>query len=166
MASIQKNNQKSTQSLSKQILNPFISIQKEVDKALHGFYDIFESKPFDLMNFENLHIAPAMDLVEDDKSFKIEAEMPGMDENDISLSIQDNMLTICGEKSTSKKNDESKNYISREISYGRYERSITLPQSANGDKATATFKKGILCITIPKKLGSNENGHQIKITKG
>ena len=90
--------------------------------------------------------------------------MPGMDEKDVTVSLKDNLLTIHGEKSTSKK-DERKNYIAREISYGRYERSITLPQAADGEKVSASFKKGMLWVTIPKKAGSKGNGRQIKIEK-
>lgn len=164
MATTKKDSHLTSRDLSRQILNPFVSIQKEVDRALHGFYDIFEAKPFNLLEFENLSIAPSMDLVEDDKCYKLEVEMPGMDETDITISLNDNLLTIQGEKSTSKK-DERKNYIAREISYGRYERSISLPQAADGEKATASFKKGMLWITIPKRTGHTGNGHQIKIEK-
>ena len=164
MASIGKGSHKPSQHLTKQLMNPFVSIQKEVDRALHGFYDIFESKPFHLKEFENLSIAPAMDLVEDDQSYKLEVEMPGMDEKDITITLLDNLLTIHGEKSTSKK-DERKNYIAREINYGRYERSISLPQASDANKVTASFKKGMLWITIPKKMGHKGNGHQIKIEK-
>lgn len=90
--------------------------------------------------------------------------MPGMDEKDVTVSLKDNLLTVHGEKSISKK-DERKNYIAREISYGRYERSITLPQSADGEKVSASFKKGMLWVTIPKKADSKGNGRQIKIEK-
>jgi HSP20 family protein len=147
-----------------QIISPFLTIQKEVDKAMNGFYDLFETKPFDLEGFENLSLSPSMDLVEDENSYKLEVEMPGMDEKDITVSLNDNLLTIQGEKSTSKKN-ERKNYRAREIHYGRYERCITLPQAADGNKISASFKKGMLWITIPKREGSKENGHQIKIEK-
>lgn len=164
MASIQKRGHQPSHDLTRQIMNPFVSIQKEVDRALNGFYDIFEAKPFNLKEFENLSIAPSMDLVEDEQCYKLEVEMPGMDEKDITISLNDNILTIKGEKSTSKK-DEHKNYIAREISYGRYERSISLPQAADGNKATASFKKAMLWITIPKKSGHKGNGHQIKIEK-
>ena len=162
MASLQEN--KSSHSLEKHLMNPFLLIQKEVDKALHGFYDLFESKPFNLQEFEKLNLSPSMDLVEDDKCYKIEVEMPGLDEKDISISLNNNLLTIQGEKSISKK-DNHKNYIAREISYGRYLRSISLPQAADSDKAMASFKKGMLWITIPKKAGVKSNGHQIKIEK-
>lgn len=164
MASVQKINRQSSQDLKRHLMNPFASIQKEVDRALSGFYDIFEARPFDLKEFENLSIAPSMDLIEDEQSYKLEVEMPGMDEKDITIALNDNILTIHGEKSTSKK-DERKNYIAREINYGRYERSISLPQAADGDKATASFKKGMLWITIPKKAGRRGNGHHIKIEK-
>lgn len=164
MTSIQKGSHQPSRDSNRKIMNPFVSIQKEVDRALNGFYDIFEAKPFNLKEFENLSIAPSMDLVEDDQCYKLEVEMPGMDEKDITISLNDNLLTIQGEKSTSKK-DERKNYIAREINYGRYERSISLPQAAEGDKATASFKKGMLWITIPKRAGHKGNGHQIKIQK-
>lgn len=164
MKNLQKHNNHSSHDLTGQIMNPFLTIQKELDKALNGFYDLFEAKPFNLQEFENLNIAPRMDLIEDEKSYKLEVEMPGMDEKDITVSVNDNILTIQGAKSTSQK-DERKNYIAREISYGRYERSITLPQAADCDKVSASFKKGILCVTISKKAGSKGNRRQIKIDK-
>lgn len=145
-------------------MNPFVPIQKEFDKALSGFYDIFEAKPFHIKEFENLSIASLMDLVEDEQCYKLEVEMPGIDEKNITVSLKDNLLTIKGEKSTSKK-DERKNYIAREISYGQYELSISLPQAADGDKATASFKKGMLWIIIPKKAGQKGNEHRVEIKK-
>jgi len=159
MGSMQKNNdQRHT------MLNPFVSIQKEFDKALHGFYDMFAAKPFHLPDFDNLTLAPLMDLVEEESCYKLEVEMPGMDEKDIHLSVDDNLLTIRGDKSFAEKK-EHKHYIAREISYGHYERSLTLPLSADGDKASACFKKGILCITIPKKAKSGARKHEIAIKK-
>lgn len=148
-------------STQQQVLNPFVSIQKQVDRALHGFYDLFESRPFNLQDFEKISLAPPMDLIEDANCFKLEIEMAGLDEKDIQLSLTDNLLTIHAEKTVSSK-DTQKNYISREINYGCYDRSIVLPQSADGDKASATFKKGMLWINIPKKAGTR-NGRQIKI---
>lgn len=164
MKNLQKQNNKSSQELVGQVLNPFLTIQNEVDKAVNSFYDLFESNAFGLKGFENLNLAPSMDLIEDANSYTLEVEMPGMDEKNITLSVKDNLLTIQGEKNTSKK-DTQKNYITREINYGRYERCITLPQAANGDKISASFKKGILTITIPKKPENKGNGHQIKIEK-
>lgn len=165
MASIQKpqsNLSKSDQ--FKKFLNPIVHIQQELDKALHGFYDLFEDHPKMLSEFENLMLAPAMDLVEDKDCYKLEVEMPGMDEKDIKISLSDNVLNICGQKSMSRK-DHNKNYICREISYGKYDRSIALPQSADPNKISASFKKGMLWITIEKKQTGSKSAHEIKIHK-
>jgi HSP20 family protein len=166
MASIQKHTDK-TSSLTQPSLvhwNPLLSLQKEMDKALHGFYDLFESRPFKSPEFEHCSLAPLMDLIEDANGYKLEVEMPGMDEKDIKISLNDNLLTIKGEKTISTK-DNAKSYIAREITYGSYERSITLPQSADPEKATATFKKGMLWINIPKRTGRKGTAHQIPIQK-
>lgn len=90
--------------------------------------------------------------------------MPGMSEEDITVTFNDNKLTIEGEKSTSTK-DEKKNFVSREITYGRYERTVSLPLTADVDKATASFKKGMLWVTIPKKALGKGSSKSIKIEK-
>jgi len=166
MASTQKPQKRLSTPLEQEshLFNPFVHIQQEVDKALHGFYDLFESKPYDLKHLEQLSLSPAMDLVEDKDCFKLEVEMPGLDENNIKLTLNNNLLTISGEKSISRK-DQDKNYIAREITYGRYERSITLPQSADLSRITASFKKGMLWVNIPKKIGSCGKEQQIKIQR-
>lgn len=152
-------------STSDLLMSPFLRLQQEVNHAMSDFYNLFEpQKSANLAQFEHINITPSLDIVEDKDNFKIEAEMPGMGEEDIKVSFCENRLTIEGEKSTSKK-DENKNYISREISYGRYERTISLPLSADVSKASASFKKGMLWITIPKKAESRGNVKTIKIEK-
>ncbi|QBR85287.1 Hsp20/alpha crystallin family protein [Legionella israelensis] len=146
------------------IMNPFATLQHEMNKVMDDFYDLFETGKPKLESFDNLRLSPPVDVVEDDKSYKLEVEMPGMGEEDIQVSVDGHVLTIEGEKSTSKK-DEKKNYISREISYGRYVRSITLPESADLDKASASFKKGMLWVEIPKKAGSQSKKRKIDIKK-
>ncbi|KTD73317.1 Hsp20/alpha crystallin family protein [Legionella tucsonensis] len=141
--------------------NPFLSLQEEVDKAFQNFYDMFSSSK-DLSQFEGLNLMPSMDVVEDKDHFTIQMEMPGIDGKDISVSFSGNILTITGEKSTSKKN-ENKKYISREIGFGKYERSLSLPSTVDIDKAKATFKKGMLWIALPKKAEAKGNSRDIKI---
>ncbi|HHT0591827.1 TPA: Hsp20/alpha crystallin family protein [Legionella anisa] len=141
--------------------NPFLNLQQEVDKAFHDFYDMFTSDK-NLSQFESLNLIPSMDVVEDKDHFTIQMEMPGMDEKDINVSFSGNVLTITGEKSTSKKN-ENKKYISREIGYGKYERSLSLPSTVDIDKAKATFKKGMLWIDLPKKAEAKGKSRDIKI---
>jgi HSP20 family protein len=150
-------------SLDQPFRNPFVDFHQEVSKALHDFYHMFE--PTNLQGqFENVKLFPMLDIVEDNDNFKVEVEMPGLEEKDVKVSISENMLTISGEKTISKK-DEKKNYVAREISYGQYERSISLPPSADIDKASASFKQGMLWITIPKKVESKGKMRNISIKK-
>ncbi|ARB93288.1 Hsp20/alpha crystallin family protein [Legionella longbeachae] len=143
--------------------SPFIRLQNEVDRLFGEFSDFFSPSRFKgWEQFEQLNLAPSMDVVEDKDHFSIQLEMPGMDEKDIHLSITDNVLTISGEKSTSKKN-KNKKYVSREISYGKYERSISLPSSVDVDKVKANFKKGMLWIQLPKKEETIGGARDIKI---
>lgn len=148
------------------VADPFLALQHELNKTIGDFHDLFESNvlPSELKAFEKMSLSPAMDLVEDKNQFKLELEMPGIAEEDISISVDDNVLTIEAEKSVSRKNKDKK-YVSREIGYGKYERSMVLPQAADADKVTASFKKGMLWVVIPKKAGSKGKAHKVKVKK-
>lgn len=151
--------------------NPFLSVQSELDRAMADFYNSFVM-PYNSFSmptvsselFENLTITPSINLVEDKDSFKVEAEMPGLGEEDVKVSISDGVLTVKGEKTVSTKNDK-KNYLSREIHYGRYERSVALPDSVDVEKAKASFKKGMLWVTMPKRVESIKKSRELKVEK-
>ena len=115
-------------------------------------------------NFENLLLNPSIDIVDDKESFKVIAELPGLGEDDIQVSISDGMLVIRGSKEISHK-DQGKNYWKREIGYGRYERTITLPESVEIDQAKASFKKGMLWVHIPKKAEAIKKSRELKIER-
>lgn len=136
--------------------NPFAALQSELDKAMNEFYGM------DI--FENVRLLPRADIVEDKDNFKVEVEMPGMGEEDVKVNIKDGVLTITGEKSTSTK-DKNKNYTMREITYGNYMRQMVLPDSVDIDKATASFKKGMLWVTLPKKAGGKEHSREIPVER-
>lgn len=151
-------------SLSRGYLSPFTKLHEEIDHAMQDFYHLFETSGANLKAFENGRLMPALDLAEEKNCFRVEAELPGLAEEDIKISVRENMLFIEGEKTVSKK-EEKKNYLSREISYGRYERSITLPPTADCNKATASFENGTLLIKIPKRAAAKEPTRQISISK-
>ena len=142
-------------------MSPFFNFQQDMDNLLQNFYRYF---PLPTTEFSNLNLNPFCDVVEDDKNFKVEVEMPGVDEKDISVAINDGILTICASKETSKK-DDGKNYVMREISYGAYERSITLPDNADVDEAESTFKKGMLWVNIPKKAIDSSKKRELEVKK-
>lgn len=83
--------------------NPFLSLQNEVDRLFNDFTEFFSPTKFNWGQFEKMDLSPSMDIVEDQEHFCVQLEMPGMDEKDIKVSISDNILTISGEKSVSKK---------------------------------------------------------------
>jgi HSP20 family protein len=90
-----------------------------------------------------------VDVAESDKEIKVSAELPGMDEKDIDVRASDGALTISGVKK-SRHEFEDDGYIVRERSFGRFERTIPLPEGVDPEAAQATIKSGVLTITIPK----------------
>jgi len=113
------------------------------------FGRMFETPPMlRLGSTLNLPI-PAMDVSEDANSYKLTAELPGMEEKDVEVALSDDLLTLKGVKKYEEKRDE-KNYTLTERSYGSFERSFTLPDGVDRDKVSAEFAKGVLTITLPK----------------
>jgi HSP20 family protein len=97
----------------------------------------------------NQRWAPAMDLVEADDHFVLKADLPGLGEEDVSIEVQDNVLTISGERKSEQERKE-KGWYRLERSFGRFSRSLTLPEGVNADAISAHFDKGVLEVTIPK----------------
>ena len=93
---------------------------------------------------------PRVDVSETDMEVKVSAELPGMDEKDISVELQDDVLTLRGEKK-SEQEEKGKNWFRREQSWGSFQRSIELPAGVDAGKAKAQFKKGVLVFTAPKR---------------
>ena len=93
--------------------------------------------------------SPRIDVSETDKAIKISAELPGMDEDNVSVELDDDSLTIRGERKEEKE-DKGENWFHREQSYGSFTRVVSLPARVDGDKAKAKFKKGVLTVTVPK----------------
>lgn len=145
--------------------NPFSSLQTEINRLFDDFFNNGGLQTSSLLPSswaEEQEIIPAVDIVENDKSFKVEAELPGMKQDDVEVTINNNYLTIKGEKKASKE-DKDVNYVRRERYYGSYQRTIALPETADADKAKATFKKGVLWIDIPKKAEAVKPSRKVQI---
>jgi HSP20 family protein len=122
----------------------FESLRKEMDRLLERFWEgDFPALPgFGAWS-------PALDLAETKDTITVKAEVPGMDPKDIQLSLQENTLTIKGEKKQEKEEKDEHVYRA-ERSYGAFARMIRLPISVDGGKASASFKNGLLTVTLPK----------------
>lgn len=103
-----------------------------------------------------------VDVAEDDKGYTVTAELPGLDEKDIDVSISGDMLTLKGEK-RAEKEEKNKNHYVCERSYGAFQRSFALPTDAETDKIDAKFTKGILTITLPKNPKAQPASKKIQV---
>jgi HSP20 family protein len=98
---------------------------------------------------DGMGLSPAVEITEEDERFTVRAELPGVSENDVNVTVAGDMLTIEGEKKAESE-VKKKGYYYSEASYGSFSRSINLPSSVNADKIEANFDKGVLVITLPK----------------
>ena len=93
---------------------------------------------------------PSVDIYENKDQIVLEAELPGMNREDFDLTIENNVLTLRGERRFEKK-DEADNYHRVERAYGAFSRSFTLPQTVSGEGATAEYKNGVLRVVLRKR---------------
>jgi HSP20 family protein len=151
------------QELARQSRDPFMALQSEMNRM----FDEFMDRPFGMMprmaGFDE-EFWPTIDVYETDKEIKLTAELPGLDEKDIDISVNNNILTISGKKESDKV-DEQSSYYRRERSYGEFHRSIQLPGEVEIDKIDATYDKGILTLSIPKPAESVTATKKIKVKK-
>jgi HSP20 family protein len=109
-------------------------------------------------------ITPHMDVRETDKEIVVEAELPGIDEKNVSLALQDGVLTIRGEKKH-EHDEEKENYRIMERRYGSFQRSLRLPDTLDEDKVEASFNNGVLRVSLPKRLEAIGKQRTIPIKK-
>ena len=106
--------------------------------------------------------APPIDMSEDDKAYRVSAELPGLDAKDVEVSVSGDRLVLKGEK-RQQQEEKNKNYYLSERTYGSFERSFELPVSVDRDKIAADFSRGVLTITIPKTAEIQKQQKKIEI---
>ena len=107
--------------------------------------------------------APAVDVYEDEHNVTLKIEVPGIDEKDIDVRIENNTLTVHGERKIEKEEKEE-NYRRVERQYGSFTRTFNLPPTVDAEKVQADYEKGVLKITLPKKAEAKPK--QIKVNVG
>jgi HSP20 family protein len=108
------------------------------------------------------NITPKLDVVDDDKAFRVSVELPGMTEKDVAVTVDDRALTIRGEKKEEKEKKD-KDVFRRERAYGSFRRTIELPGDVDAAKIEAKFKDGVLTIDLPKTKEAQERVKQIPV---
>lgn len=106
--------------------------------------------------------SPLVDITEDEKEYVIKAELPEVKKEDIKLNVQDDVLTITGERKYEKE-EKGKKYHRVERSYGSFLRSFTLPENADGTKVSAEYKDGLLMVRLPKSEKSKPKSIEVKV---
>ncbi len=106
--------------------------------------------------------APLVDILEHDKEYLIKAELPEVKNDDIKVTVQDDVLTITGER-TLEKEEKGRKYHRVERAYGRFARSFTLPEDADGNIVAAEFKDGVLKVHLPKSERAKPKSVEVKI---
>jgi HSP20 family protein len=107
--------------------------------------------------------APAVDVYEDEHKVTLKIEVPGIDEKDIDVRVENNTLTVHGERKIEKEEKEE-NYRRVERQYGSFTRTFTLPTTVDTDNVAATYDKGVLKVSLPKKAEAKPK--QIKVHVG
>ena len=144
---------------------PLLSLQHRMNRMFDDFFGDFGDFPLSpirtLMRGSNGFV-PRMDVCETDAELTVTAELAGLDEKDVEITLQDDVLTIKGEKKAEREEKEANRYLT-ERSYGSFQRSIVLPAEVQQDKIEATCKKGILTIRLPKTPVAETKAKKIEI---
>ena len=155
-------------------MEPFRAFRTEIDnlfdRFLTGFSWPMMRRPLwrePAWDFETTFelAAPKVDVTEDTAAYKLTAELPGLTEKDIELSVVDGVLTLKGEKQQEKE-EKNKQYWLSERTYGSFQRSFALPESVDPEKVDAKFAKGLLTITLPKKPEVVKAAKKIEVKAG
>jgi HSP20 family protein len=133
-------------------------------QPIDRMFDEFFGGGFGLNELNELprQFVPAVDVSENDRELKISAEIPGMTEKDIDISLANDVLTISGEK-TSESEEKGKDRYRMERRYGSFSRSVQLPPGLDTDKAEASYKNGVLDVILPKTAEYNNRVKKITV---
>ena len=106
--------------------------------------------------------APLVDIIEEEKEYRIKAELPEVNKSDVKVTVQDDVLTIAGER-TFEKEETGRKYHRVERAYGSFARSFTLPEDADAAKVSADFKEGVLIVHLPKSEKARPKSIEVKV---
>lgn len=142
-------------------LDPFFSWPKDFDSF---FTNALENMGYDreFMTKKLEGFSPSMDVSETDNEYKVKMEIPGMSEEDLDLTFQDNTLVVRGEKKSEEQEDKE-NFHMKETRYGHFMRTLPFAANVDEDKITAEFKNGVLKVNLGKSQDTIDKTRKIKI---
>lgn len=143
-------------------LNSFSTLHREMDRLFDSFLRDFDMPATASSEASPMVATPRIDVSETDREIRIEAELPGVNEDDVEVELVDDMLSIRGEKKEEKE-EERKGYHVKERRYGSFARSMQLPFKADPDQVQASFNNGVLTITIAKPEEAKGQARKIAV---
>jgi HSP20 family protein len=141
-------------------LTPFRDFER-MRRDMDRFWDSFFERGVRRTDEEGGWL-PSLDVAETKDEIVVKAEVPGMDPKDIDISLSDGLLTIKGEKKQEREEKEE-DYHLVERSYGTFTRSVRLPKEVRRDKISASYKNGVLKVTLPKSEEAKQKEIKIKV---
>src|SRR3954452_21064818 len=142
--------------------DPFLSLQREVNRLFDDVFRGFDSHLPALGRFSSFGGSgwPNVEISDGEKEIRVTAEIPGLEEKDIEVLLEDGVLTLKGEK-RSETEDKDRQFSER--FYGHFERRIPLDHEVEDDKVSANFKNGVLTVALPKTEKAQSNAKRIAI---
>lgn len=151
--------------------DPFNAFREDIDRFFSDYDNwswrrLFGRSPFSQTPIaaELSFYAPAIDIAEKKDAFEITAEVPGMEEKDIEVKLSNGGIFIKGEKKSDRE-EKDKNYYLSERSYGSFDRYFTLPAGVDAERISASFKNGILTVTLPKTPEAQKHEKTVPVKK-
>jgi HSP20 family protein len=140
--------------------DPFLSLHRDVNRLFDDVFRGFDSRLPSLAGLPTFGggVWPNIELTDGEKEIRVTAEVPGLEEKDIEVLLEDGVLTLKGEKRS-----ETEDHRFSERFYGRFERHIQLGYDVEEDQVTANFKNGVLAVTLPKTAKSQSQAKRIEI---
>ena len=138
------------------------SLQGEMNRLFSTFFDTPTNRPGNGGTAASRRWIPAMDLVEAGEHFVLKADLPGISESDVNIEVENNVLTISGERKTEHE-EKHEGYYRLERATGAFSRSLTLPEGIDADAVSATFDNGVLEVRIPKPVQAQPRKVQIGV---
>ena len=140
--------------------HPFMTFQEEMNRAFDNFYKGFPT--LDNLGESYSGVNLKVNVSEDENAFHVTAELPGVDEKEVDLSISNNTLILKGEKKEEKEEKKDNTYY-KECSYGSFHREVPLAMEIDENKVDASFKNGVLTVTLPKTKAAKEHVKKIAV---
>jgi HSP20 family protein len=142
-------------------LIPILRRHRLLGRPNRDFGRFFEDFDLSTLFSEGREFLPAFDVSETEKQLIVKAEVPGMDKEDIDISLSDGVLTIKGEK-RQEREDKNEHYHTAERRYGAFSRTMPLPVEVDTNKVDATYKEGVLKIILPKSETAKAKKIEVK----